>query len=352
MTTSDDVLFYSRCKPYGVDLQQVAIDHRCVFFGHFLDRGEAPYLAEDPSSFLVPPDADDAEWTRYHRESKGNRSVQSQNRRLARERVGPGSIAMVPWPSRGFIYCGRVSGPFRVSYCAARYADAEAAFVAKGYDCDEIRASGEIAQGWEVDRWVALPIPLVPAWIRRSLFGRSTYGVVAANADAPETPLKTIDRLMRRWEAGEGFEPRAWTTDLAEVRRRLRESVTPGLFEGLIVALLQLEEPEVSWLGVGGSGDGGIDGLAADDDGNVVALLQCKWAWAGESVLTESPIWAGQTKPTRKVFAHMAGRTDRPAGIDQSLALDEIARLVLKHSGRLPLAITLRIGPGAVTIGP
>jgi hypothetical protein len=259
--------------------------------------------------------------------------------------IGPGSIALVPRPSEGLIYAGYIAGDFRVNYDASRYDAALKIFEAHGKpDNDELRLSGELAQGWDVESWVALPMPVVPGWIRSSLFGRSTYCAIGAS-NGHEDPLKVVARLMRMRQEGRSFELRDWTLDPAEVRRRLFDALTPNLFEGLMISLLQLEQPGLAWLGVGGSGDGGIDGIASDDGGDVVALLQCKWIWRGEQVFTEPSVWTGLKQPTR-YFAFMAGPKPDKAAADQALGPAEIVSLVIKHAARLPLAMGLRIGEG------
>jgi hypothetical protein len=158
------------------------------------------------------------------------------------------------------------------------------------------------------------------------------------------SPLATIESLMARWEEGRAFPPRPWTINPPEVTQRLREAITPSLFEGLVVSLLQLEEPHLSWLGVGGSGDGGIDGVASDDDGDVVSVLQCKWAWDGGHVFGQDLVWPGTNKPLRRVFAHMTHRSGAPAGADLVWDVGVITELLLKHAHHLPLAVTLRVG--------
>lgn len=344
-------LFFSRCKPWGVDLQRVAIKHNCVFFGHTLRRNGAPYVRDDPLSFMVSPAAPEDEWSQHHLVSTANRSIQTANRRLVRERVGPGSIVMVPRPMEGVIYCANVRGDFRVSFDEARCADAEAIFRQsttlrdKGETCETIYASGEIAQGWDIEPpWTALPVPMVPAWIRRSLFGRSTYGVISGGNDPPDEPVAVIAGLIERKLSGLGFSEHRPTLDREQVKRRLIDTVTPSLFESLVVSLLQLEEPHRAWVGVGGSGDGGVDGVAADDDGDVVAVLQCKWAWDGKDVFGEETVWSAGRKQIARYLAYFSKSGPALPADVAIIDLDTITDLVLKHRARLPFATTIRVG--------
>jgi Restriction endonuclease len=115
--------------------------------------------------------------------------------------------------------------------------------------------------------------------IRRSLFGRSTYGRIAAPSGLDLDPYKTLDRLMTR----SARPALIWTTDIEKVEQRLLDGVGPNAFEHLCVHLLQLEEPR-NRMHVGGGGDGGVDGEGASRAGKVVGLLQCKWSYDGEEI--------------------------------------------------------------------
>jgi hypothetical protein len=337
------VLFFSRCKPHQVDVQRVALEHRCVFFGYPLGRLGAAYKPDDPNSFLVSPAANESEWLLHFRKGLRKSAQHSMNRNLV-QKVGQGSIALLPRPQDGLIYAGRVKGTFRISHDEDRYQAALKVFLAEGKsDGEEVRLSGELAQGWDVEEWVPLPIPVVPGWIRGSLFGRSTYCIVGDKGH-PEQPRDVIARLMDLQREGRSFNPRCWTLDRSEIRHRLFETLTPSLFEGLIVALLQLEQPDLCWIGVGGSGDGGVDGLASDDDGDVVALLQCKWVHNDQPAFGEPSVWPQQRKPVHRYLAFMAGGARPVVGADEVIGPEQVIDLVAKHFDRLPLAMSLRIG--------
>jgi hypothetical protein len=87
-------------------------------------------------------------------------------------------------------------------------------------------------------------------------------------------PYHTLEPLLDHPERAE----RPWTSDIAEVELRLVSAVGPNTLEHRCTALLQLENPKHIWMHVGGSGDGGVDGIGADESGTVVGLLQSKWA--------------------------------------------------------------------------
>ncbi len=122
------------------------------------------------------------------------------------------------------------------------------------------------------------------------------------------------------------------------------EDLTPSTFEHLVVSLLQLEHANETWVQVGGSGDGGVDGVGANQEGNVAGLLQCKWQyWGGEPF--SDTVWSIDSIPYRTYLASLL----YPKGVlrpTNSIFLDrsEIARLVVKHHKRLPQAIGMRVG--------
>jgi hypothetical protein len=110
------------------------------------------------------------------------------------------------------------------------------------------------------------------------------------------------------------------------------------------VALLQLEHPDEIWEHVGGSGDGGVDGVGAkaDDPSRVVGLLQCKFVHpSGRLSIAEGDALPG----TRQILASLL----HPEQLDIAQNIEfwsrqTIAALVIKHAHFLPLATTLRVG--------
>ncbi|MGC1452700.1 MAG: restriction endonuclease, partial [Candidatus Sulfotelmatobacter sp.] len=119
------------------------------------------------------------------------------------------------------------------------------------------------------------------------------------------------------------------------------DAVGPSAFEHLCVALLQLEDPEHIWMHVGGSGDGGVDGMGAGTDGKVVGLLQCKWAYGGEKIVVSD---AASLRTVRQVVAALIHPDKVPSrdGIE-FWSRRYIASLMLKHASVLPIGLSLRI---------
>ena len=98
---------------------------------------------------------------------------------------------------------------------------------------DECNHLADVALCCEVDQFRPIPFPLIPAWIRRSLLGRSTYGRISPLPELGLEPYSVLDRLIEKPEQAE----RPWTSDVAEVERRLVDAVGPNTFEHLCVAL-------------------------------------------------------------------------------------------------------------------
>jgi hypothetical protein len=205
---------------------------------------------------------------------------------------------------------------------------------------EEASHVADVAQCWRVDRFRPLPFTTIPAWIRKSFFGRSTYGRIYAPDAMGLEPFAVLDALIDRPRQS----ARESTLDLAEIERRLVTDVGPAAFEHLCVALLQLEHPKETWAHIGGSGDGGVDGIGAGEDGKVTGVLQCKWSYWGEEVEFATPWGRTKRNSSRRILASLLHPVDveAPAGV-HFWSRQDIARLVLKHASRLPAAVSLRI---------
>lgn len=345
-------VFFSRCKPWNVDALKVALEANRIFFGYCMRKAGAEYKPDNLQSCIVDVTCDDEAWTK-HRDSQEKAIKEfNQNRNFVRE-ITRGSIALIPRPSEGVIYCGIVEGEFELidNPCKEewfktwekcwdeRWGDSRRKTKEEKEDLNDAWMAGEIAQTWKVDKFRKIQAARVPVWIRRSLFGRSTYGIVRDQfgLNPYQAFLKTLDENF-------SYKPRSWTKCPAEVQQRLLTDFTPSAFEHLVVALLQLEHPNEIWTHVGGSGDGGVDGMGSDSNGQVIGLLQCKWIYSGEK-LELADVWRDAEKKPRRFLASIHHRDDEkaPDGFE-FLTKDKIADLLIKHAAKLPQAVTLRIG--------
>jgi hypothetical protein len=286
---------------------------------------------------MVDPSCAEDEWAIAHAESDKKRQF-NQNRNLIRK-VVKGSIALVPRPNRGVIYCGRVISEFELLNAPPwydRYIE-----IRGDEDSQDSWHAADLAQCWKVDELTPVPIPRIPAWIRRSLFGRSTYGIIQPD-DFSGDPHDVITRVLAKG----GFEERSSTLDPTIIEKRLLDDLTPSTFEHLVVSLLQLENPDELWSQTGGPGDGGVDGVGASKDGQVTGLLQCKWQYWGENPFPAETAWELDAPALKKYLAALR----YPDGIapPDCVFLDRprISQLISKHHNGLPLAVSLRIGGG------
>ena len=99
----------------------------------------------------------------------------------------------------------------------------------------------------------------------------------------------------------------------------------------MMVGILQCINDDESWLYVGGSGDGGVDGLAVNMEGEISAILQCKWKHDGGDIEIGAIEFEG-----KRILASLL----HPPNINFPntqvfYGIDEIADLVLKHQRRL-----------------
>ena len=114
----------------------------------------------------------------------------------------------------------------------------------------------------------------------------------------------------------------------------------------LVVDLLQLEAPDdIHWHHVGGSGDGGVDGISVDDQGRLRAVLQCKWHSNVQPDELAQSMRKQSGKGVRTIVAILHGKQGQPhsqPGLE-FWNRKHIAILVEKHAAHLPIARTFGI---------
>src|ERR1022692_856211 len=230
------VVFFSRCRPQGSDTVDLVLRELRVFIGYPAWRKNVMPRRGHLREAVIDFQCSDEDWAPLYASFGDERREYQKNRNFIRS-VKPEAIALVPRPNRGVVYAGRVVVPFEVlddppwgdDYLRLRHA--------QGLDVeDEFSHLADVAQCCEVDRFRSISLLLIPAWIRRSLFGRSTYGLVTPLAALDLDGFVTLDRLLENPR----FAERAWTDDVTEVERRLVDAIGPNAFEHLCVALLQL----------------------------------------------------------------------------------------------------------------
>lgn len=331
--------FYCRAKPQTSDAWPIFRDAPGVFIGYPLVRHGLGYDPHALAHCLVNPGCSQEEWDEQINRA-GRTNQFSANRNLVRD-VATGSIVVIPRPGDGLAHLGRIAGPFEIVNDPPWLDDYLELRRKQRLDDEELKYqhAADVAQGWPVEKWVSVSLSSIPGWIRRSLFGRSTYGRLHAH---PLDPNKTAqDVLAALLESGGRAALPEPSVDLEKIKSRLVDTLTAGAFEHLMVNLMQLENPKEFWTHTGGPGDGGVDGLGVGRDGRTVAVMQCKLygsqaaAWSSSGNSEHGP---------RRITAILVDdkRSNVPA--DGTLCdLETIAALVKKHHKHLPEAKAMRI---------
>lgn len=326
-----------RNKPYGkVDMFDVALEHSCAFLGYPAivngGHGEISTLEE----LVVPFNASPTEWECYKREQTANSSKTQEHRNKCCELLPGRSFLLMPRLSDGKVYIGTYTHfafheePAWQDIFWERYEAAEK----KPEDRDpKLKAIASVCQTLQVDKWTPVPFVRIPAWIRAQCFGQSGAAWIKSIDE------RSVANDLGRARLGNTILPMDNTNDTTEVAKRLLEMVTPEPFEHLMVALLQLENPEQTWLQVGGAGDGGVDGIGFLPDGTLAGVLQCKWQYDGSQIVAENLA----SVPIH--LAYLLGPKSFDSSNSNVISYDllAIAKLVVKHSEGLPLATTLKV---------
>ena len=322
-------VFLSRNKPQCSDVIDICEKYNRTFIGYPAWRKGYSDLARDMM------DLSSLAWDEIEEEldeecKKKNYKRQIKiNWNLVRE-IDCGCITLIPRPDRGLVYTGVVENFFFEGNpeWADEYIESRRRQSLETKP--EIWHLSDIAQGWKVDKWRKIQFSAFPAWIRKSFFGRST--VARIHPSRFGNPYEVLDK----WIDSPQRPIPEWTMRISEIEKRLAWNIGPYEFEHLVVALLQLEQPDRVWRHVGGSGDGGVDGMGSSADGEPCALVQCKWNGGDPEIPRD---W-------KKEF-YFATLLEEPYQGNDSIHQwnrRKIAELIKKHARRLPWALAMRIG--------
>lgn len=339
--------FFCRARPQNADAFDIFRKAGRVFIGYPLLRESGNYNPKALRSCLLDPaKADEEEWKsalEAYLEAEGLKNVKgrpyTRNRNFVRE-VTQGSIVVIPRPSEGCAYVARIVGEFHIVDSPEWAGDYEQLRKRQGLDNYDVNLhAADIAQGWKVDEYRQVDLPLLPGWLRHSMLGRSTYGWLADHPlDEDTTAYGVLDRILSG-----GADPiPEWTLDPEQIGQRLVDALNPSSFEHLIVSLLQLEHPDEIWSHTGGPGDGGIDGLGSNVEGKVVGLMQAKLR-AKQAPDLGSLRW--RDKEVRRYAAVLILEKPAPPSDDTCLLnLEWITDAVRRHWRSLPQARSIRAG--------
>lgn len=338
------IAFYCRARPQGCDAFKIFESAGRVFIGYPLLRKDKTYDPKALRSCIVNPMlCSDGEWNRLNDDPK-YKKFYTQNRNFIPQ-VEEGAIVVIPRPREGAAYLARITGQFEIVDAPTwgqAYLELREHQGLNAKDENAPHHIPDVAQGWPVDRYWPVKLSHIPGWMRRSLFGRSTYGRFDAHhpLDEDETSYDVLDKILN----GSPLDHLSWTLELDEIKRRLVNTLNnPSAFENLVVSLLQLEHPDEMWHHTGGSGDGGIDGFGVNDAGEVVGLMQAKFI-ANRAPNLGNP-GGNNGERIRRYAAVFLPKTPRePSDGTCLLNLEWIADAVRRHWRRLPLALTMRVG--------
>lgn len=338
--------FFVKCRPQDADIKPLVLTHCRVFIGYPPWRQGGHWNRHTIKQAIL--DLSDAHWDASQLRADRGRSWRqqiSQNRWFA-QNIQAGDMVVVPRPGEGVCYISRVTGGFELVNdppWADQYLDLRRK---SGLQCsNEADHIADVVQSWPVDNWKKVPFAYLPRWISYRLLSRTTIGLIEDRPDGQQGAADILEQLYNGT-----FVPNvSSTSSLAEVEARLLDWVSPSTFEHLVVELLQLEHPQMRWLHVGGSGDGGADGLGMDNQGNVVAAVTCKWKYSfdpfrlGMDLLQQiSGVWGNNLR----VYVAVLYNNGHPVGSGSpnvtAMNRTTIAQLLLKH--RAGCAISRSLG--------
>ena len=343
------IAWFNRAKPLGKDALEIFQQASHVFIGYPLRKNGVRFDPHALLSCLVDPTCSAATWNRYCPSGQAGK-MYNKNRNFI-PCVTKGSIVAIPRTEEGAIYVGRINGPFKIVDSPNWGGDYRRLRESQGCEWryDDI---AQVAQGWSVNEYKRFPLLLLPVWMHQSIIGLRGQGTFDKFGDNPidnnTTAWGVLDQILKGdYKFPNKFPPSSWTLDIAEIKRRLVDTMTPYAFENLVVSLLQLEDQNEIWYQTGGSGDGGIDGLGIDANGVVVGLMQAKLYYS--SPLNLGKLNLGNLADKQKLRRYAAilvpEEPTRPTdGRTELLDMEWIASAVHRHWRKLPQACAMRVG--------
>ena len=265
------IVFFVRSKPQGADIIDLVREEKRVFIGYPLYKRDSRYDETSIKSCMYDisqPESIDMK----NIPSKFSRQIR-KNINLVRAAIR-NSYVIIPRPKQGKYYVGKITEFELVNNPAwkNRYKQLREK---QGLKWEKKEGGsqyhvGDIVQSWKVEKEFE-PILLYkfPAWVRYSLFGRSTTGRIG-DFDDENKIYPLIEQL---------YEKRKVPLKELSVEQKLLRFLSPGNFEHFMSNLLSLEYKSRNqvWLPIGGSGDGGVDCICFDKSSEEFkGIAQCK----------------------------------------------------------------------------
>jgi hypothetical protein len=341
MNESNPVLFYSKCRPQLCDAWPIARETKRVFIGYPVLRSDRPsddWRKEGMGRIFA--DISSQQWDSIPKENASSQST--RNRNLITQ-IGINSVVLVPRPSSGKCHAGLIESAFEF-VDKPDWIDEYLKLRKNVALNDEINHVGDMIQTWKVSKWEELPFAGIPRWITYRLLSRDTAGIICDLDDPKVSALDTIVSLMKK-PANERYCP---VNPREGLTRALLDYVSPASFEHLLVDLLQLEASDSSgdvfWHHVGGTGDGGVDGISVDNTGKLLAVLQCKWHWGGMPIDLVNSLRQQVGNAVKIIVAVLHGNhnsKDKMPDNARLIGRQELCDLVKRYNSRLPFAASI-----------
>ena len=254
-------------------------------------------------------------------------------------RVKDDCFIIIPRPDIGAFYIGRIDGEF---HKFPFHLDEIAKYLPETHSLDSRESwdrYGQLLQGWNLKRLDSnalqpvflrrIALHRVPGVLRKIMACRQAHGAVVVETAALEYLNSYLDAISK------GNNPPKPTSHLD----KLRFTLTTTSFEAMCIELLNCRD-EFVWMHVGGAGDGGIDGAAFDREGNLKAVLQCKFESNAPLKNIVEKLRKSLDKNVKVIAATLWNKanwsaSDAPDNLEILLPKD-IADMTEKYSSRIP----------------
>ncbi len=270
------IAFLIRCKPQDADIIELVKEHKRVFLGYPPFKKKVPFNPENIKSCMF--DIGNEEFDYKNTENPDWGRQYTTHIHLIND-VTENSLVLVPRPELGICYVGTIdkweliNKPKWIKQYKQLRSSQKLLWDNKKYD--EQYHIGDIVQSWKLKKVDEIPLFILPGWIRHSLFGRQTTGRIK-NDSLGIDMYKSHEIILNLLKDKTPIRNFSKTDDKEEIRKRLINFLTPQVFEHFICEILQLREPNCHWWHVGGSGDGGVDCIGFNKNGEVISVVQCK----------------------------------------------------------------------------
>jgi len=251
------IVFFIRNRPQAADIIDLNLELNRVFVGYPPFKKGTKFNEDNIKSctYDISKDSfkkDDIVNPDFYRHI-------SNYIKLAKEAIKD-SFVIITRPKKGYYYIGKikkfelVDNPNWIEDYKKIRLDQKLNWEEK--DVGHQYHVGDIIQSWIVEKFKPVSPFKFPAWIRHSLFGRSTIGRIK-DLDNNNQVYEIISKL---------YDDKDINVANKSTKDKLLYFLSPETFEHFMCNLLLLEHKKNNqiWVHIGGSGDGGIDCIGFD----------------------------------------------------------------------------------------